>query len=410
MIMMNRLTASAALACSLAWACAAGSPVVVHDDDESSQGATGGTSGGFLLDDDGDPSGGSSGTGGSGGSNGSIRCGAPVGGSSCGGQVFAGKNIPLDIYIMFDQSGSMCACLDPGAGQLCVASGCTTTRLDAVRQAIKQFVSDPNSAGIGVGLGVFGQQPIGETSCEVSDYGTPAVRVGVLPDQTSALTEALDGLEPTGETPTGPALRGACEYAKGYRASEVDHQVAILLLTDGRPEAPSTCRGGAGACCPNLDDAVQAADVCRTDAGIRTFVVGIGPLLDNLEQIAIAGGTERAYLVQGGDVGNEVLNALNRIRGAAAIPCELPLPEPPPGQALALDAINLDYEGGEGAQCARTPFSAVSSADGCGDGDGWHYDDPDAPQSILLCPHSCDRVSGPGGNLFYSVGCATRLR
>jgi von Willebrand factor type A domain-containing protein len=405
MIMMNRLTASAALACSLAWACAAGSPVVVHDDDESSQGATGGTSGGFLIDDL-DRPGGASGTGG-GGSSGADTCGPPEEDSSCGGEVFAGKSIPLDIYIMFDQSGSMCACLDPGAGQLCVASGCTTTRLDAVREAIEKFVSDPNSAGIGVGLGVFGQQEIGETSCEVSDYGTPAVRMGLLPDQAPALTEALDALEPTGETPTGPALRGACDYAKGYGATALDHQVAILLLTDGRPEAPSTCRGGAGACCPTLDDAVQAAETCRTGAGIRTFVVGIGPLLDNLEQIAVAGGTDRAYLVQGGDVGNEVLNALNRIRGAAAIPCELPLPEPPRGEALALDSINLDYEG---AECARTAFSAVSSGDDCGDDDGWHYDDPNAPQRILLCPRSCDRVSGPGGNLYYSVGCATRIR
>jgi von Willebrand factor type A domain-containing protein len=409
MTMKNRLTASAALACSLAWACAAGSPVVVHDNDDSSQGATGGTSGGFLIDDETGATGGSSGSssGGSGGSSSADTCGPPAEDSSCGGEVFAGKNIPLDIYIMFDQSGSMCACLDPGAGQLCVASGCTTTRLDAVRQAIEEFVSDPNSAGIGVGLGVFGQQAIGETSCDVNDYGTPRVRVGVLPDQASALTDALDGLEPTGETPTGPALRGACEYAKGYGASALDHQVALLLLTDGRPEAPSTCRGGAGACCPNLDDAVQAAEACRTEAGIRTFVVGIGPLLDNLEQIAVAGGTERAYLVQGGDVSNEVLNALNRIRGAAAIPCELPLPEPPRGESLALDSINLDYEG---AGCARTAFSSVSSADDCGEDDGWHYDDPNAPQRILLCPRSCDRVSGPGGNLYYSVGCATRIR
>jgi hypothetical protein len=406
--MMTKLTASAALACSLGWGCAAGAPVEIQTDPRPSQAASGGSGGGgFLIDDENTTPGGSGGRSSGGTSSGGrASCGPPEGDSSCGAQVFAGKSIPLDIYIMFDQSGSMCACLDPGAGQLCV-EGCATTRLDAVRQAIEEFVSDPNSAGIGVGLGLFGQQEIGETSCDVADYGTPAVKVGSLPDQASSLSEALNALEPTGETPTGPALRGACDYAKGYRATAPQHQLALLLLTDGRPEAPTTCRGGSGPCCPSLDDAVQAAEACRTEAGIRTFVVGIGPLLDNLEEIAVAGGTEQAYLVQGGDVGTQVLNALNRIRGAAAIPCELSLPAPPPGQALALDAVNLDYEGNA---CDLTPFSAVTSADDCGDDDGWHYDDPDAPSSIQLCPRSCDRVSGPGGNLYYSVGCATRIR
>jgi len=202
-------------------------------------------------------------------------------------------------------------------------------------------------------------------------------------------------------------LRGACEYARDYRITAPDHQVVLLLLTDGRPEAPSTCRGGAGQCCPSLDDAVVAADECRNQIGIRTYVLGVGPLLDNLDQIAAAGGTERAYLVQGGDVGAEVLTALNRIRGAAAIPCDLALPEPPLGQSLALDAVNLEYAGDD---CQVTPFSAVQGAAACGTEDGWYYDDPSAPQRIQLCPRSCERVSGPGGNLYYSVGCDTRIR
>ena len=75
--------------------------------------------------------------------------------------------------------------------------------------------------------------------------------------------------------------------------------------------------------------------------------------------------------------------------------------------ALAYGEVNLDYES---ADCERTLFSAVSSADECGDEDGWHYDDPRAPSRVLLCPRSCDRVSGPGGNLYYSVGCDTRIR
>ncbi|HTV20027.1 MAG TPA: vWA domain-containing protein [Polyangiaceae bacterium] len=392
------------LGCSLAWACAEEVPVVVQDNDDRA-GAGGLGAGGFLVDDDA-PGGAGGATAGASGVGGN-RCGPPDDSATCGGNVFVGKSVPLDIYIMFDQSASMCACLDAGAGQLCLESGCNTTRLDAVRDAIGEFLNDPNSAGIGVGLGLFGQQDIGQTSCDVATYGAPAVEVGALPDQANALTTALSGLAPTGETPTGPALRGACDYARDYRATTEQHQVVLLLLTDGRPEAPTTCRGGQGTCCPSLDDAVAAAEQCRNEVGIRTFVLGVGPLLDNLEQIAVAGGTEQAYLVNGGDVGTEVVRALNRIRGSAAIPCDLALPEAPLGDALALDEVNLEYEG---AECARTPFSSVPTAADCADEDGWYYDNPDSPSRIQLCPRSCDRVSGPGGNLYYSVGCATRIR
>jgi len=391
-----RSVAFTALSCCLSWACADEARIEVLPSD----GGSGGNGiGGFLIDDPAGGSGGSMATGGN-------TCGPPADAAICGGETFEGTSVPLDIYIMFDQSGSMCACLDPGAGQLCI-DDCNITRLDAVRQAIEQFIVDPSSDGIGVGLGLFGQQPIGMTSCDVDAYEPPLVTVGTLPDQAASLSDALRLLEPTGETPTGPALRGACAYATDYRTTTVQHQVVLLLLTDGRPEAPSTCRGGVGQCCPSIDDAVQAAEECRATEGIRTFVLGVGPLLDNLGQIAVAGGTERAYLVQGGDVGAEVLNALNRIRGDAAIPCELALPEPPRGEALALDEVNLEHEG---ALCERTPFSAVTSAADCGDDDGWYYDDPVSPGRILLCPRSCDRVSGPGGNLYYSVGCDTRIR
>ena len=35
----------------------------------------------------------------------------------------------------------------------------------------------------------------------------------------------------------------------------------ILLLTDGKPEAPVTCQSGT--CCPSLNEAANAAEACR---------------------------------------------------------------------------------------------------------------------------------------------------
>lgn len=398
-----RFAAPAALACGLAWACAdeVGVDVAPGGGSAGVAGSAGGPSG-LIIDDD---IGGISGAAGAGGS-GPRECGAPDEEAGCGAETFEGKSIPLDIFIVFDQSGSMCACLDPGAGQLCVEP-CNTTRLDAVRDAIEQFSLDPANAGVGVGLGLFGNQEIGETSCDAATYGTPLVSVGELPERAAALNTALAGLEPTGETPTGPALRGACDYARDFRATSEDHQVVLLLLTDGRPEAPTTCQGGQNTCCPSLEDAVEAADACLNATGIRTFVVGVGPLLDNLQQIAAAGGTNEAFLVEGGDVGTAVRTALNRIRGAAAIPCELQLPAPPPGETLDLNRVNLSYEAED---CSLSLFSSVPSSGDCGGDDGWYYDSPDAPGRVLLCPRSCERVSGPNGNLYYSVGCETRIR
>lgn len=324
-------------------------------------------------------------------------------GESCVGISIATESLPLDIHIMFDQSGSMCSCLDPDAAQICPNPDCSETRLDAIRQATAAFLNDRDSADIGVGLGRFGSQPIGEASCEAADHAQPLVTLGLLPEHAPSIMQALNQLQPVGETPTGAAIRGACSYAQRSREATPGRRVVLLLVTDGRPEAPVSCE--AGTCCPSLDDAVSAAEDCRASSDIDTYVLGVGPFLSNLDQIASAGGTEHAYLVEGTDVSRRVLEALNRIRSDAAIPCELRLPPAPGGQSLALDRVNLVYEG---ARCDETLLYAVPSAADCGEEDGWHYDNPSAPSSILLCPRSCGRVAAPGGTLSYSIGCDTQ--
>jgi hypothetical protein len=339
---------------------------------------------------------------------GGDSCNIEDDGSGCVGQAYEGESIPLDIYIMFDQSGSMCNCVDPTfdmIGRPCPDKECKSTRLDAVRDAAGLFMKDPESQGIGVGLGYFGKQTIGKASCDEADYVKPAVPIGVLPAQADVVMASLNSIQPTGETPSGAAIRGACSYAQGWKSKNPGHETVILLLTDGRPEAPVTCQGGAGACCPTIDDAVEAAATCRDGKpGVKTYVLGVGPMLANLKQIAVAGGTEQAYLVEGGDVANQVLEALRTIRGDA-IPCTMGLPTPPGGQVLAYDKVNITYAS---PSCEPTYYSYVDTVDACADAGGWYYDDPNAPQNIKLCPTSCDQVSAPGGKLVFTVGCETR--
>lgn len=216
--------------------------------------------------------------------------------ADCAGKFYNGRGITPDIYVLFDVSGSM-ATRDDG----------TLMRIDAVRDALESFLNDPGSSGIGVGIGYFGTQPLSCacTSCDPADYATPAVAIDALPGQLRALTTSLGGATPTGETPTGAALRGACGYAGGYKQAHPGHDVVLLLVTDGEPQAPLTSR--AGTCNPTLADATAAASACLTGGlPVRTYVLGVGPSLTNLNQIAAAGGTRSAHLVAGGGAASAI--------------------------------------------------------------------------------------------------------
>ncbi len=308
--------------------------------------------------------------------------------SNCVGDLYGSQGVPVDLYVVFDQSGSM-ATLDDGK----------IMRIDAVKGAVTAFLQDPESAGLGVGLGYFGTQPLSCacTSCNAADYSTPSVPVAVVPDNTAALLASLAAAQPTGETPTGPAIRGACAYVTAWQQKHADRQAAILLVTDGEPQAPVT--SAKGGCNPTLADAAEAAASCLTASRVRTYVLGVGPSLNNLNQIAAAGGSSSAYLVQNGG-GDGVLAALNAIRKDAQIPCTLNLPA---GNIL-LSTLNVVYAD---SACNLTTYARVSSVAACPAQGGWYFDDPDQPTKIQLCQASCDQVAKPGGQLQLSVGCDT---
>src|SRR5688500_3668636 len=124
-------------------------------DDKPADGGKGagpsiGTGGGLNF-------GGGTSTGG-GQSGGAASCAPAPDDTGCVGAAFEGENIPLDIYVMFDLSCSMSCNVDH--------SGCCREsdnpdppaewRILPVRQAMKAFLQDPASAGLGVGLGFFG--------------------------------------------------------------------------------------------------------------------------------------------------------------------------------------------------------------------------------------------------------------
>ncbi len=401
-MLSHRSLLAVGAALSIAAACG-GSSKSGDDDEGGAESVSGNNAVGSNGVNIGNASSGSSGSGGPTGVGGTNAdgCAPAPDDEGCVGTAYEGENIPLDIFIMFDQSCSMsCPIEQGGPGQCCCqppATGCSNQRIDPVRSAVNQFLEDPLSAGIGAGIGFFGYYTVGDTSCDPADYARAAVPIAQLPGNASQVAAALNAVLPTGETPTDMAIQGACDYLNAYHDERPGSKKVILLVTDGVPETPQSD------CDPSVEGAARVAQECLNgNPNIETYVLGVGQALDSLNAIAEAGGTERAYLVESGDVAGSVLEALNAIRADASIPCSLPIPPPPNGGALDYNKVNLGICNAAGDTVAT---SYVPSADDCQGAGNWYYEDTASGRNITLCDATCDTVTAAGAKLFFNVGC-----
>jgi hypothetical protein len=313
----------------------------------------------------------------------------------CAAEVHQAEGIQLDLLILMDGSGSMKD--DVGAGR----------KWDLLRAALQSFLNDPASAGIGVGLTYFGI-PAGYdagdlvVSCDVSDYVLPAVPLATLPQNAPAIIASLAAYVPQGGTPTRPALAGALEYASTWLLDHPAHRMIVVVATDGEPND-----------CDSTVDAVSklAADAAALRPGVRTYVIGVGTSLVSLDQVAAAGGTGHAYLVDPSlTTTQSFVAAMRSIRLEAALPCQYAIPAAVAGGQVDYEQVNVAYTAGaDAARGSKTMLLQVPSASSCdGAGGGWYYDDPGAPKSIALCGSTCTRVeSDVAGRIDVLVGCKT---
>lgn len=307
---------------------------------------------------------------------------------------------PLDMMLAIDTSGSM-DYPDPDD-----PVGASTKWL-AVSEAIKAFVAQPDFAGLGVGLQYF---PLLPSACDVSRYVAPAQGIANLPGAAAAITSSLDKRGRSGLTPIVPVLEGVTAYLRKWATDHPDRRPIIVLATDGVPD--TSClndRQGEGLVggLPNtLANAVAIArEAVRGTPSLSVFVVGVGKQLTALDDIAAAGGTGRAVLVDAAkDPEKSFLEALADIRRRAVF-CELDIPaENRPRIDFERVNVRLSYQG------RSEDFGSVGSPAGCerNPGRGWHYDDPVAPTKIVLCDQACDRVQARvGGRLDVIFGCST---
>jgi hypothetical protein len=371
----------------------------------------------------------SGGVGGSGGSGGTMEGGAgglALGGSGgaggieeCVGVTTEAKKLPLDMYVIVDQSGSMLEQAGP------------KTRWQHVVDALTGFVSQsPATDGIGLALQYFPLTLVGDpcvacsdmaccqacganstscingvctcsstsaVSCNAGDYAAPEVPMTTLPAAAPLIVGSLAQHTPSGGTPTKPALAGALAYMQPWAAAHPLAKSVVVLATDG---VPSGCVGNDIAAVAGL-----AGSAANANPPVLTFVVGVGSETQALDAVAQAGGTGSAFVVDvGGDVTQDFVDAMNAIR-EAVVACEYLIPEPADGSMVDFDLVNVSLTPSAGAPIT---VPQVGGEAACGAAGGWYYDAPVAPTKLLLCPATCDALEADAGaKLDVVLGCKT---
>ncbi|WP_437330120.1 vWA domain-containing protein [Sorangium sp. So ce381] len=338
----------------------------------SSGGSVGSGSGeGGSLDIGGEIGPGSSGVGGA---------GPTGGGGACATQTAAASLQPVYLAFAFDVSGSM------GKGDKDWHD--KSLKWDPVVAATKQFFSDPGAEGLTASLSFF---PADDDKCSAEIYATPDVPLTPLPSE--AFTEAIDAIEPEssddwrGGTPTAWVMRGTSAFIEAQRQQNPG-KYAIVLVTDGYPQG-----------CDEASDTIDAvvADARAALAeGVPTYVIGVEnpPIegrpdtLDDLHEIAAAGGTERAVLIDTGDPSQTTAAfkaAVDRIRGAS-VSCTMAIPLPPDGSTFDKEKVRVLYTSGSSA-ATELVYDQSCSTEGA-----WRYDEPASPTQIVLCVDACSTV------------------
>jgi len=321
---------------------------------------------------------------GSGGGGGSDQCAA---------ESQQASTIPLALFILLDQSGSM------------QQEG---NRWTPVTSALKTFLSGSSIAGVGVGLQYF---PLGATTtsdakiCVSTNYSTPSVAIADMPANDMPLATSIDahyftaaqGGDPAHwGTPTYPALQGSYDYLRQYLMANPDRHGVLLLATDGEPSKLCT-----GDTVPEITTLIGAQAAMTPP--IQTYVIGIGQVA-SLDTWAMAGGTGHAAFITdgtGSTTQNDLAKALDAIR-QLTLPCDYGIPTPD-GGVIDPNKVNVQFTPSGGQP---TIFPRVDNMAACDPKQPtWYYDNPTAPSRVIMCPNACDTLHQDNAKIDLLFGC-----
>jgi hypothetical protein len=234
------------------------------------------------------------------------------------------------------------------------------------------------------------------------------VEIGPLPMNAQPLIDSLNRHMPVSNTPTPAALVGAINHAIDWKNQHPGHTVVVVLVTDGEPNACGTVADVASAAAQGFMNTIPTYVIGVTSSGTTCTLDPNPPNQQDLDSVAMAGGTMAALLV---DVtqnpAQQFVDTMNQIRAKSMVPCQYALPKPPSGQMLDPNKVNVEYMAPGAATSTTIPGVTMQTCDPMNG--GWYYDNPGAPTKINLCPATCNVVTTQvGGEVNVKVGCATK--
>jgi hypothetical protein len=212
------------------------------------------------------------GSGGNGGVLGSV-------GTDCGIKTANLTRQPADLLLVLDRSGSLTSAMDSSSA--CAAGSITCQQRWATIVSGLDGVLSGSSGDVNWGLQLFNS----DGACGVAT----APEVPVAPGSAATIQAIIAGVTPNGSTPTRTAVNAAVTYVQNLADTNGKY---ILLATDGEPNCLNGSGGSAGA--SDVAGTV-AAITAAAAAGIKVYVIGVGPETGNLDNFAQAGGTDHYY-------------------------------------------------------------------------------------------------------------------
>lgn len=302
---------------------------------------------------------------------------------------------PVRLAFAFDVSASM--------GQLDKPYHDPTLKWEPVVAATTAFFEDAASAGISASLRFFPIDADDTERCDPKSYETPNVPMTALPSD--VFRQAIDAVTPKtasdwlSGTPTLAVTKGTIAFIEPLAAADPASRYAIVLVTDGYPQG-----------CNDNDISSVADTVAEVASEIPTYVIGVsnppgGPdTVSNLNDVAVAGGTDHAFLVTTGDPQRTKADFRAAVTGirTQALSCQFDIPVLPDGQSFDPEAANVSYT--VGTEHVELGYDAACTSDGA-----WRYDDAASPTRMELCDTTCDAVKAAAGAVLeVDFGCRRR--
>jgi hypothetical protein len=347
------------------------------------------------------------------------------------------KAIPVNMLLVIDKSGSMkqTDTYEQGKWQALTSALGDALKADVVKK-------NPNMS---VGLLLFPGEQVKDscadedaTECCELPNETVNVEVGLAADTVNSIVDTLEGVDPSGLTPTADALDAALTYFKGGEGSLLKGDKYVLLATDGGPNCNASLECENDECTVALDtDDCKSSNCCANEsrlwcvdwketkakiaalnkAGVKTIVVGIPGSEEYaqwLNDFADAGGAVAPSAADDGGAHYYEVSASGGIKAlqqtfaditvSLVRSCRTQLDYTPTSTSEWLVNVALD--------CKVVP-QGVEGAGGAGGAGGgglnWMIDRSTDPPTIELLGDQCERVQNGVDRIDIIIGCPPTL-